>query len=154
MIGLYRGVSPFSRAVQFFTRSPYSHASWVKSDGSVLEAWRAGVTHEPSFNNGHTAGTLIEFFDFRHPLSADETQAIEGWLMAQVGRRYDWWSVLGFLTRRPRVNNVDWFCSELIFAACRQAGRELLARIEPWQVYPGLLSFSPLLVKVDEVRTF
>ena len=70
-----------------------------------------------------------------------------------MGRKYDYGDILAFLLRRPRPHNAKWFCSELIFAATQHAGIEVLARIEPWQVFPGLLAFSPLLVKVGEVKT-
>jgi uncharacterized protein YycO len=153
VIALYRGISPLSRAIRFFTQSIYSHASWVLRDGSVVEAWKNGVRHEPSLNHAHTPGTAIELFDFEDRLTEDQVASIESWLLAQVGRKYDWADIIAFVLQQRRPRNSEWFCSELVFAATQHVGRPVLARIEPWQVYPGLLAFSPLLVKVNEVRS-
>jgi hypothetical protein len=38
-----------------------------------------------------------------------------------------------------------WFCSELLFAALAAVGSAPLCRIKQWQVYPGLLAYSPML---------
>jgi uncharacterized protein YycO len=155
MIGLYRGHSILSRAIQFQSRSPYSHAAWIFDNQSVVEAWIPdGVRYSTHFCKGHTPGTVIELFDFIEPLTEAEHSQIAGFLMGQRGRRYDYLGVLKFLSRRRATEDDSWFCSELVFAACLSAGRRLLSGVEPWRVYPGMLAMSPLLKKVDQVTTW
>jgi hypothetical protein len=53
----------------------------------------------------------------------------------------------GLVSRRQASRKAAgvWFCSELAFAAARQAGISLLGATEPWEVSPGLFARSPLL---------
>jgi len=53
--------------------------------------------------------------------------------------------VFRFVTRWRKEQDEKWFCSELVFQAFKEAGVDLLERIECSQVSPTVLSFSPLL---------
>lgn len=81
-------------------------------------------------------------------LTEEQEKAVEQFLRAQVGKPYDYTMVARFISRRKASHGQagKWFCSELVFAAFRQAGVELLSRVEPWAVSPGLLAMSPRLV--------
>lgn len=154
MIGLYRGVSGFSRAIRWQTRSIYSHAAWIGDDLSVVEAWIPnGVRHMPHYCDGHTPGTVIDVFTF-HGLTPGEREGVSEFLLAQVGKPYDYWGVIGFVSRRNRKLNGKWFCSEIIMAAFEAIHRPLLLRIEPWKVPPGMIPLSPLLHYVGQRRTY
>ena len=154
MIGLYKGKSLLSRAIQWQTRSEYSHASWIFDNQCVIEAWQGGVRKTPHFCCGHTPGTVIELWDFVDPLTETERAQIARFLLAQVGHPYDYFGVLKFVSRRRARSDEAWFCSELVFEACLSAGRRLLNGVESWQVYPGMLPMSPMLRKVDQVVTW
>jgi hypothetical protein len=69
------------------------------------------------------------------------------WAKDELAKDYDYGMVARFVSRRQasRTESDKWFCSELVFAALRKAGIELLRDVEPWAVSPGLLAKSPLL---------
>ena len=152
MIGLYRGKSIPSRIVRIRTWSEYSHASWIRGNHSVIEAWwKGGVREKTHYSEDHTPGTLIHLFDI--DLSHGEHQGLEEFFKAQLGKKYDWMGCLHFITRRPEYarDQDRWFCSELIFAAFEHIKKPLLLRIPAYKVSPGLLSYSPLLKFIGQV---
>jgi hypothetical protein len=84
------------------------------------------------------------------PKAAPETGALPKiwfWAKDELAKDYDYTMVARFVSRRQasRTESDKWFCSELVFAALRKAGIELLRDVEPWAVSPGLLAKSPLL---------
>jgi len=161
---LYRGISLTSWAIRWRTWSVYSHASlWIdpeerESGGGEIEAWPQGAGGQPGgvqrhnrLGAAHTPGTEIDLYDIQGITSLQE-HAVWDFAMHQVGMRYDYHGVAGFLSRRHGANNTGkWFCSELVFAALAYAGVHLLRRIEPHQVDPGLLARSPLLIEAGFV---
>ncbi len=143
MIALYKGTSALSRLIRWRTWSDYSHAAWVFPDGSVIEAWKGGVTHAPTILSGHAPDTEVHLFML--DLTIEQRWAIQDFLIAQIGKPYDYAGIVGFLAAAKTENPDRWFCSELIFAACKKASVDLLKRIPAWKVSPGLLAYSPLL---------
>lgn len=79
--------------------------------------------------------------------SAEAAEKIWYFAKDQIAKSYDYTMVARFVSRRQasRGESDKWFCSELVFAALRRAGIELLRDVEPWAVSPGLLAKSPLL---------
>ena len=145
MIALYRGKSLFpSRLIEFINWSPYSHASFIHEfKGSCVEAWtKGGVTTSPNFGVLHTPGTVVDLFRVRDVTLAQEAQAYN-FCVSQIGKKYDYWGIVHFITRHSGDDESRWFCSELVFEAYRLAGVDLLLRIEAHQVYPGMLAISP-----------
>jgi len=146
VIALYKGVSPLSRMIRFRTWSAYSHASIHIPGVGEFESWIPnGVRCTPDLGAGHISGTPVDVFHLKWCSPTQEGKMLH-FLQAQVGKKYDYRGVLGFLSRRDRAQNQDkWFCSELVFAACQAAGIDLLARIPAHRVSPDLLTLSPLL---------
>jgi uncharacterized protein YycO len=150
MIALYHGHGLMSRLIRWRTWSKVSHAAWLLADGSVIEAWTSGgVRHVASLSTRHHPGTTVRIY--RVPGLHSET--VEKLLTSQLGKKYDWLGILGFVFRRRTQNQDRFFCSELIYWACRMAGLELLREVEPWQVSPGELATSPFLEFVREEVT-
>ncbi len=144
-IALYRGKSWISKAIQWQTRGPYSHAAVILPDDSIIEAW-----HSPSrvrsikrLGDGHTPGTKVDVFNVE--TSERQRDDISVYLYQQVGKKYDFMAILRFISRRHRNNPNRWFCSELVFSAFAHAGINLLARTESYEVSPVMLARSPLL---------
>lgn len=146
MIALYKNSSLVSRAIRFFTWSEYSHASYVRDDGSIeVESWqRGGVQMHGRPGEAHP-GATIDFFHVA--VTPEQTRQVEEFLFSQVGKAYDFHGVAHFVSRHaPHARDQErWFCSELVFASYAAAGIELLSRIPAWKVSPALLSCSPLL---------
>lgn len=140
---LFRGRGLISSLIRWQTRSQYSHAAFLLADGeTIVEAWQGDGVRKKKV----TDWSNIDVF---HVLGATEAQMnyAANFALAQVGKKYDYRQVFRFLTRIGGKNNGKWFCSELVFAALQHAGINLLERIEPWAVSPGLLALSPDLVK-------
>lgn len=137
---LFRGRGLISGLIRFQTRSEYSHAALLMPDGRILESWQgAGVrVHELTDWAG------IDAFSVRG-MSGDQWDQALAFAWRQLGNRYDYLSVLRFVSRRDAPENGRWFCSELVFAALAIAGVRLLARVEAAEVSPGMLAWSPLL---------
>lgn len=144
VIALHRGKGLVARLIKWQTRSQYSHASAVLSDGRVVEAREGvGVQVLP----GMPVTEDVDYFEI-DGLTWDQERTAEEFLLEQEGKGYDYTMIARFLTRRQeaRSSTGKWFCSELVFAALRKAGMVLLARMEPWRVAPGHLEMSPRLL--------
>jgi uncharacterized protein YycO len=146
MIAIYRGKSVVSRIIRAINWSQYSHVAWVDDiDGTVIEAWHiGGVAHVKTPSSNHTPGTAVDLF-----IVLDEephhTAMIREFLMAQVGKKYDFAGILGFIFRATHLQRKQkWFCSELVAEAYATAGLPLL-RIPSHKIYPGMLAGSPML---------
>lgn len=149
MIALYRGVSPASRVIEWVTRGPYSHAAWVCRNGRVIEARFSGVRSVESIDAEHTDGTPVELYE----IPGCDAVAAERFLEQQIGKLYDYRTMFGFFTRTHDDNPWAWICSELVFAAIRAGGVDLLKRVEAWKVSPTMLSYSPVIVPFAVGRT-
>lgn len=140
----YRGKSLISKAIRFQTRSDYSHVALETSTGQVYEAWHiGGVRKNRSFRDGHQEGTEVDVFTSIIPV--DEVQAMQ-FLDKQVGKDYDYRSVLRFLTRREAPEDGKWFCSELVMVVFNLFGTPLL-HLEPWAASPRDVCISPILTR-------
>lgn len=151
IIGLHRGTGLVSKAIQWQTRSPYSHVSVMCRNGCGIEAREGkGVRVTTDWLKFKAPGERVDLFVVEvTPAQAD---SIEAFLLDQVGKKYDWTMVFRFVSRQQasRDESGKWFCSELAFAAFQQAGVDLLRDTQPWEVSPGLLGKSPLLRLVYE----
>jgi uncharacterized protein YycO len=149
MILAYKGKSFWpSKCIEWMNWSEYSHVAWLNSNHTVTEAWAPKVRNVADINSGHTNGTQIDIFSIPR-MTNSQRMEIDRYLFLQVGMKYDWAGVFKFL---PRVSSAEtnnkWFCSELIFEACQKANLNLLERIPPYKVYPGMVVISPLLAFV------
>jgi len=137
---LFRGRGLLSALIRWQTRGKYSHAAIQMRDGRIVESW-PGV--------GVRAKTItdwegIDRFDIP---TMDDTQwdhAI-AFMLSRVGKKYDMWAIIRFISRKNMPKNNRWFCSEIVFSALQSAGVELLQRIESWAVSPWMLGISPLI---------
>lgn len=146
-VALFNGASAISRAIKWFTWGPYSHAAWWHGfRGEVTEAWKGGVRQCRVWES-HTPGTQIDLFIVDRA-THDQLMDAESFIVDQLGKPYDYMSVMRFVSRRSTASRwqTSWFCSELIFAGCAHAKVDLLARVPPSKVSPSLLSLSPLLI--------
>ena len=82
---------------------------------------------------------------FTLDLTIEQRWTIQDVLIQQIGKPYDHAGILGFLAAAKTENPDRWFCSELILAACKRAGTDLLKRVSAWKVSPGLLACSQFL---------
>lgn len=158
----HRGRGLIAWLIRWQTRSPYSHVSIILPDGTVVESrepeslWGivklmltgkgGGVRRLAGIQHAIKPGEYADLF-FPPPMDDSTTAALADWYLSQVGKPYDIWMVLRFLSRRQetRASTGKWFCSEFWFAGFLRFGIRLLALTEPWEVSPGGGARSPLL---------
>lgn len=148
LIGQYNGKSFTSWVISKKTWSDITHTSAFVNDSEVIEAWGGGVVRR-NWREGHTKGTRIRIM--RVECTKEQEEKFYAFLSAQLGKKYDFAGIMGFGLSANMANKDKWFCSELIFASAKYAEIELLARIEPYKVSPGLLDVSPQM-KLQETR--
>ena len=145
-IALFKPSSILDRIICFFSRGKYSHAAIILDDGSVIEAKPFhGVRKVKSIYDVLDSKESVEVFAV--DITTEQTEMVERFLHEQVGKKYDYWMVFGFVIytdEESRKSRNKWFCSELLFMAFLKAGVELLCRIDPWKVSPTMLSYSPI----------
>ena len=177
LVAQYRGIGWVSDAIKLLTYSVYSHSAILFTEdmevevlgsvhvikaGNVIEAWQGGVRLSESLSASHTKGTVVDLFKFKTPLTPDEERRIAQFLVAQLGRKYDYLNVLRFvpivrlLIPAPAPNfwtKSHVFCSELVLEALADAGRKLLDRCRYWEVPPRDPPRSPLLMTEKTIVT-
>jgi uncharacterized protein YycO len=134
-----------SKAIRWQTDSQYCHAGLLFDGTQLIEsrAW-AGVQWV-KFDPSDPTWDLYDVYGIEH----DQEIAIWQFGLDQLGNGYDYWGALRFVSRRRLPTNDRWFCSELVFSAFKAAGISLLNHVDPQQVSPGLLSYSPYLIKIE-----
>jgi hypothetical protein len=141
---LFTGTGWISRAIRWQTRSAVNHAAIQLPNGEIIEAWEGAGVQRTTLKS--TRG--IQAYTVEGMKPAQWQKAVE-FAHAQVGKKYDYWAVLTFISRRKAPSNDKWFCSELVFESLQEAGVHLLRRIPPNEVSPGHLLLSPLLTPTN-----
>ena len=152
-IAFYKGDNILDDLVIFFSRGGYSHCCVVLNDGSIIEAkpftsvrWCKSMTEKLECNS------KIDIFEV--VTNSEQDKIIEDFLKKQLGKKYDYLSVIGFVlydTNEGRKKYGKWFCSELVFAAFQKAGIDLLKRIDAWKVSPTILSYNNVMTLSDSI---
>lgn len=140
-LALFKGISPVSRMIRFFTRSEFSHAGFI-IDGKLYETWnhRGGLGRYWGLGSwrNHTPGTQVSIMTL--PLSDAQQIAVEAGVLALAMRRerYNWLGVLDFIVRiLPERHVHKSFCSEGCWKVLSSALG--LAGIPPEKVSPDVL---------------
>lgn len=143
-----RGRSLASTLVRCQTRSNFAHSALLYPDGrTIIESYPGHGVRKKLL---HDWDDVVAFS--LHGVTSEQWRRAYAFAEAQIGKPYDWYSVLCFLTRDKPPKNDNWFCSELTMAAMQAGGVNLLARIPPYKVYPGMLAYSPLLIQCPPVK--
>lgn len=147
----YRGRSLISRAIRLQTRSIYSHSGILLDTGQVFEAWHiGGVLLSKNMTSVHSPHTKVDVF------SVDDyydERRILAYMQRQLGKKYDYGSVARFLTRRKGKANHKWFCSELVAAAFKEGGLDLLnPRVAHSYLAPRDIALSPVLTFEETIE--
>ena len=148
----YKGTSLTSHAIKLQTRSKYSHIGVQLADGSVIEAWAEGffkgsVRRIKNPFIKHADNTLIDVYNLHSDVIGDfDAEHAEDYLIRQIGQKYDYSSVIRFVTRkRQTTDNDKKFCSELAELAFIEGGVRLLNG-NPSEHSPRDTLLSPYLV--------
>lgn len=147
---LYQENDLLGKLIKFFTRGTYVHCSIILPDNTVIDAKPFhGVVKHNCLNDTIKKDAIITLFDVQ--TTSDQDIIIIDFLNRQIGKKYDWWSVFGFIlytTEEGRKSYNKWFCSELIFATFNKVNISLLERAEAWKMSPTTLSYSSKLISI------
>ena len=134
------------RIICLGTRGLFSHVA-VLIGPNVFEAVPGAGVRAVDAARYFAAHPRQQYDVFAVP-GADEA-AGERFARAQLGKPYDWRSVLGFATldRATRERAGYWQCAEFVYAVIARAGVPLFSpeRTNPAQLWPSLLPLSPRL---------
>jgi hypothetical protein len=137
---LFRGRGLISALIRWQTRGEYSHAAFLLPDGQILESWPgAGVRIKRL-----TDYKGIDVYDVLG-ITPEQWASALSFAQSQLGKKYDYWSIIRFVSRRNLPQNDKWFCSELLFVSLMMAGFHLFERVEGSAISPAVLAITPLL---------
>ena len=114
-------LSPLIRAV---THGRWSHVALMCDAATVLEATGAhGVTKTPldKLVERSTEYCIVEVNVPRGTFQKLKTAG-----QSQLGKKYDWWGILGLSLNRNWQDPSDWWCSEYVAWVFEQAGSPLI----------------------------
>lgn len=148
-IGQYKGKSFISRAIKFATWGKYSHTAIILDDNYIVEAWQGSnsVRVIKSLSDGHKPGTPVDIYSAR--MGSEQERIFRAFVEAQVGKKYDFWGIAGFLRRKDLQRGESWFCSELFAAGCEKAGITLFNNLRPSQTSPSMITRSPITTLIE-----
>lgn len=108
----HRDTSPLSRLIQVVTWGKFSHVS--------VEV--CGLTYEVRPGKGVYATTKPKNVVESLEIEATDEAALAKWLQLQIGKRYDWVAVAGFVLWQwlPPIKGY-WYCSELAMVVLQKA---------------------------------
>lgn len=119
-----------SLLVRVFCWSTWSHVGIIVGD-DVLQVLPGRGVHLVPLREVKAAATHWQI----GRIDCEREEEITRLALGEIGKRYDWLGVFGFLLRRRLERGSRWFCSELIAWAAEQAG-EPIFRVKPWHVTP------------------
>lgn len=152
---LYEGTTIISRLIRVQTRGSISHAALLFEDGTIYEAREGRGVIKRRWGQ---AGYPDEGWTVLEPTAPEPRQLADKmreYCEHQIGKKYDYLSVLRFITRRRKDANPDkLFCSEMVVEAFELCGFPLFLRCEPFEVSPSTLLISPRLTVLSPHRLF
>lgn len=139
---LFTGGDPIATLVKWFTRSHYSHAAiLIPGTNRVIESYPFKGVREREL----TAKDWERIHVYEVPgMTGKMWDAACAFGQSQMGKPYDFRSVLKFVTRTPAKENGKWFCSELVFQMLAVSYLRILQKRAEY-VDPGDLPASPFL---------
>lgn len=119
----------YDRLIRWYSRSPYTHAEFC---------WPLYNPKPPEYLGAQTEGGVdirpanylgdSPFDTFGVEVTPEQQEKMRMFLLAQVGKEYDFRAILGMafsrLDQGKKTN--AWFCSELVFYAFALIGKALL----------------------------
>ncbi len=156
-IGAVQGKGPISTVIKWFQwGDPNTHVFYLRplANGKYLvtEAWhlpllRGGAVRSYEVDTPYfLKDEAIEYHKVM--VTPRQKRRFDGFLdhIVEKKSKYDYFGILGFVTRDPRTNSLRrWFCSEILVAGLAKVGVYLFNNTLPQSVSPAMTLRSPLL---------
>lgn len=133
-----RQADPVSSLIAWMGSAPFSHTDIILPDGNLLGARSDRVVGKPPGVQIRPPGYAKFAARVIFTLQCTDAQAgaFYDFLHKQIGKPYDKWTILGFVTGRNWRQDNAWICSELVVRAAE------IATIIPY-VYLAANKISP-----------
>jgi len=132
--------------IRFVTWSEYSHVDIVLHDQFLIGAIAPDgvVLHNIDDRLAMASKALVM------ELPVQSFDDAKNFALSQVGKRYDWWGVIGIGLKRNWQDDDKWSCAELAAAAAKHAGQKpfdskFYHRITPQHLL--MLNFEKVKIK-------
>jgi len=130
-----------SKAVCFGTRSWCSHVDLELSNGKLIGAVPSKGVIERDIPRGEDR---VEVYRV-----SGANEGVYNIMYSQLGKKYDWFGVLGLAINRKWEDDNHWFCSELIAYSFLHSNIPLLnTSFDTWRVTPRDLLLSTKLERM------
>jgi len=151
-LAAYQGIDWADTFIKIWTgengkRALYSHCALY--DGyRRIEAF-PGIGVRYASLSADFGGAKVDLFDINFDIDVFRNgavkQAMWRFMEKQHGKKYDFWGLFGFGVANKKWQDPEaWFCSELIAAACCDAGQRLDEKLDPCLISPQkLTSYTP-----------
>lgn len=129
--------TPLSWFIRKFCKSPYSHLGIMANNGKMVDADWGGV---------RVRSLPKEYDEFYVSVPEAGWKNACSWLAKQTGKDYDHFALPGLAIytamgwrRKPNLLQAEdkFFCSELVFRFCEEAGVTLMGGIDSANYHPG-----------------
>jgi hypothetical protein len=151
----------FSKGITLRTGGPYSHVEFYLPDSFVEEEGSGTKRHLCFSSYEGDDGVRWKHIELDHRWDTVEFEVDTavakkalGWSNSQVGKKYDWAGIMGFVNPWRKGGDPDrWFCSEI----CLMLALRLLILTEyekrpdktsPWDLWIALQGSKPTLHKL------
>jgi uncharacterized protein YycO len=147
-IVFFKPTTVIGHIICFISRGQYSHCGLLLDDNSFIEALPfTKVRHISQLDAKRYNVKITKAFQVN--TTPEERKSMTDFLMLQIGKSYDYWSIFGIIwngSDAGRKMYKKWFCSEIVFAAFQKVNINLLEDIPAWKTTPVLLSYSDKLI--------
>ena len=127
--------------MRWYTRSAYAHCAFLYPDNRTIIESYPGRGVQQTYVKSWDGITVCDI----PSMKPEQWRRLFAWAEDKIGANYDWPSIISFLTREKPNSDERWFCSEFCHAALKAVDAQVLVRVKSFKVYPGLLSYSPLV---------
>jgi hypothetical protein len=113
-----------SRLIGWFSSGHLSHVDAVMPDGSLVGARSDHVGDAPTGVQKRPASYVADAerrVRFKIPTTQEKEARFYAFINSQIGKKYDYRAILGFVFARDWRERDSWICSELVSAALENA---------------------------------
>lgn len=151
-IGFHKGSNLINKLILFFSRGGYSHCGIILNDNSTIEAKPfKNVYHKKNYLLNNGKNVIIDVYDVKTTPKQDKI--IIDYLASQIGKKYDYLAVFGFVFYINDDKRNKFICSELVYNAFKAANINLLDRVVGYKISPTVLSYNTKMKFVERIKT-
>lgn len=135
---------PISSLIAWLGCAPFSHTDIILPDGQLLGARSDRVGGKPPGVQIRPPG-YVKFAAkvvFTIPCTDAQEGAFLDFAHKQVGKPYDKWAILGFITGRDWRDESAWFCDELVVRCAEVSTIMPYVYMAVWKITPGAAALA------------